>query len=548
MLKKFLLSIFIVGIFFLPQISNAQPGCCIVTIPAKSTGTFTLSFQYGAPTKPVFNPNLNPTECRKQSTVCTSKSCTSIKQAFYVQNDQTHCSSIDQAQKTYGATWCCTEERPYIFGLANYVNKSQEGKLDCTAIPNGNKCSTSKQVLYQRTCHAVAACTQSAQLLKDHQTNAKLLEQEYERLTKEIKRDQIKPSLGTTLPGFPGFSDITVTKLTENGKIKQGEVGIRYIRIEWIAQIIKWLYGYAIGIAGLVAVIMLMFGGFTWILSGGDPSRVSSAKEYIKSAILGLILVMTSYAILNFVNPNLVNPDALYIEVPSAGVNTGDFPQCRINFFKEKKLHTIDGAQYCDNFEDKTKFVNLRDPAIAKQIPKIKPPGGKNIAYVTNSMFKKLKKINDSVLQKGETIAISNTSRSLNTQVKVCNCWETFKSTNFNTCPSGCGACNFAPGPACGSGGHRRASAADLTLTGTNTKIGKLACGAKSMKNNCGEWIKNAQALSIVKKYKGCEPTKDKAGKVVSKHPATLCQNRLKEIMNKGGAKEIGNEWWHFEF
>lgn len=547
MLKKLLISIFLIGIFFIPQISYAQKGCCVVTIPVKVTGFF-ATFNYGAPTNPIMKPSLTPEQCRNESTVCPSRFCTSIKRSFYAENLQAQCSSIEQAQKSYGATWCCTEEQPYIFGRASYESKKMAGKLTCTSIPNGNTCASSKQVQYKRACHTVNGCSQSSQLYKDTNTTAKLIEQEYERLTKQIKDDQVKPSLGTTLPGFPGFSDITVTKLTQNGQLKQGEVGIRYIRIEWIAQIIKWLYGYAIGIAGLIAVIMLMFGGFTWILSGGEPSRVSSAKEYIKSAVLGLVLVMTSYAILNFINPNLVNPDALYIEVPSAGVNTGEFPQCQINFFKEKNLHTIDGAQYCDNFEDKTKFVNLRDPAIAKQIPKIKPPGGKNIAYVTKSMFTKLKKINDTVLEKGEMVAISNTSRSLNTQVKVCNCWETFKATNFNTCPSGCGACNFAPGPACGGGGHRRASAADLTLTGTNSKIGKLACGAKSMKNNCGEWIKNGQALSIVKKYKGCEPTKDQAGKIVSKHPATLCQNRLKEVMNKGGAKEIGNEWWHFEF
>lgn len=52
---------------------------------------------------------------------------------------------------------------------------------------------------------------------------------------------------------------------------------------------------------GLIAVVMLVFGGFKYIISGGDSAKVTSAKNTIIYAIIGLIIVILAYAIVNFV-------------------------------------------------------------------------------------------------------------------------------------------------------------------------------------------------------------------------------------------------------
>jgi len=52
---------------------------------------------------------------------------------------------------------------------------------------------------------------------------------------------------------------------------------------------------------GLIAVVMLVFGGFKYIISGGDSAKVASAKNTIIYAIIGLIIVILAYAIVNFV-------------------------------------------------------------------------------------------------------------------------------------------------------------------------------------------------------------------------------------------------------
>ena len=52
---------------------------------------------------------------------------------------------------------------------------------------------------------------------------------------------------------------------------------------------------------GILAVIMLIWGGIRYVLSGGDSGAVSSAKKTILSAVVGLIVAILAYAIVNFV-------------------------------------------------------------------------------------------------------------------------------------------------------------------------------------------------------------------------------------------------------
>jgi hypothetical protein len=54
-------------------------------------------------------------------------------------------------------------------------------------------------------------------------------------------------------------------------------------------------------IVGVVAVIMIIVGGFKYITSGGDSGKVGSAKNTIIYAIIGLILVALAQIIVNVV-------------------------------------------------------------------------------------------------------------------------------------------------------------------------------------------------------------------------------------------------------
>lgn len=57
----------------------------------------------------------------------------------------------------------------------------------------------------------------------------------------------------------------------------------------------------ALYVIGAISVIMLVWGGLRYILSGGDSKKITDAKNTILYAIVGLIIAFLSYAIIGFV-------------------------------------------------------------------------------------------------------------------------------------------------------------------------------------------------------------------------------------------------------
>lgn len=52
---------------------------------------------------------------------------------------------------------------------------------------------------------------------------------------------------------------------------------------------------------GIVSVIMVIIGGFMFVTSSGDPGRAKNARNTILYAVIGLVIAVSSYAIVNFV-------------------------------------------------------------------------------------------------------------------------------------------------------------------------------------------------------------------------------------------------------
>ncbi|MFH0804746.1 MAG: hypothetical protein V1916_00960 [Patescibacteria group bacterium] len=64
-----------------------------------------------------------------------------------------------------------------------------------------------------------------------------------------------------------------------------------------VIKIVQW----ALGFLGLIAVIMILIGGFQWMTAGGNEEKVASAKKIISAAVIGLIIVLLAWAIVIFV-------------------------------------------------------------------------------------------------------------------------------------------------------------------------------------------------------------------------------------------------------
>jgi hypothetical protein len=54
-------------------------------------------------------------------------------------------------------------------------------------------------------------------------------------------------------------------------------------------------------IIGAISVIMLIIGGFRYVVSQGDSTQVTAAKNTILYAVIGIIVALLAYAIVNFV-------------------------------------------------------------------------------------------------------------------------------------------------------------------------------------------------------------------------------------------------------
>jgi hypothetical protein len=64
--------------------------------------------------------------------------------------------------------------------------------------------------------------------------------------------------------------------------------------VNWIVDTFSWL-------VGIVSVIMIVYGGFRYVTSGGDSGKITTAKNSIIYAIIGLVIVAAAQFIVNFV-------------------------------------------------------------------------------------------------------------------------------------------------------------------------------------------------------------------------------------------------------
>jgi len=76
----------------------------------------------------------------------------------------------------------------------------------------------------------------------------------------------------------------------------------------------KWI----LGMVGSLALIMFIYGGVMFLISGGGSEKISQAKKIIIAAVIGLIIVFASYLIIQFVLGSMGLTWSGKIAVPTA--------------------------------------------------------------------------------------------------------------------------------------------------------------------------------------------------------------------------------------
>ena len=84
-----------------------------------------------------------------------------------------------------------------------------------------------------------------------------------------------------------------------------------------IAQMIANILKVAFSIAGLVLLIMLIYSAFELMTAGGDKERAMKAKNRLSNALIGFVILVSVFAIINFILPLFGLENILNIEWPT---------------------------------------------------------------------------------------------------------------------------------------------------------------------------------------------------------------------------------------
>lgn len=69
---------------------------------------------------------------------------------------------------------------------------------------------------------------------------------------------------------------------------------------------IGYIIRAALGFLGIIAVVIILIGGFKWMTAQGSEDKVQEAKKLIIAGIIGLAIILSAYAIASFVIEQLV--------------------------------------------------------------------------------------------------------------------------------------------------------------------------------------------------------------------------------------------------
>jgi hypothetical protein len=68
-----------------------------------------------------------------------------------------------------------------------------------------------------------------------------------------------------------------------------------------VPELVGNIINVALGIVGSLALIMFIYGGFTWMLAAGNDQAVEKGRNILVWATIGLVVIFASYSLVNFI-------------------------------------------------------------------------------------------------------------------------------------------------------------------------------------------------------------------------------------------------------
>jgi multisubunit Na+/H+ antiporter MnhB subunit len=106
--------------------------------------------------------------------------------------------------------------------------------------------------------------------------------------------------LGFAIPATAGAEcDTSTMSLTNGSDCAKGDGTPTSLFAD--GGVFKTIVNIMLFLVGAIAVIMLIFGGIRYVTSGGAQDQVTAAKNTIMYAIIGIVVAILAYAVVNFV-------------------------------------------------------------------------------------------------------------------------------------------------------------------------------------------------------------------------------------------------------
>ncbi|MFZ6015321.1 MAG: pilin [Patescibacteria group bacterium] len=241
------------------------------------------------------------------------------------------------------------------FNCCNCKTESKAAKLKefCALIPNTKDCAFAAAEInkqtgnkFSLTCDnlSYSLCTKieekkSGKCVNDPEAYDKINESYITLKDAEggVKATGTAPTLGVSIPGVQFPSSLT---------IKDNRIQIPYLAI-YVSALHKYLVG-----AGLIAAaLMIIYGGFLYLLSS-TGAKVREGKEVIKDSLAGLAIILFSVVMLGNINPNTVTSGALQLTVVKAPSTPENVDEARKMVEDAAKIRWADEGIVKDDYAE----------------------------------------------------------------------------------------------------------------------------------------------------------------------------------------------------
>jgi hypothetical protein len=102
---------------------------------------------------------------------------------------------------------------------------------------------------------------------------------------------------------IPGFNPEAAVK---NSYLEKKQDGNFYFTSSILTEYIITIFQYAIYVIGILAVILIIFSGFQWMISGGNKATIQQAIQRIQRSIIAVLIAVSSYTLLTAIDSNLI--------------------------------------------------------------------------------------------------------------------------------------------------------------------------------------------------------------------------------------------------